>query len=126
MSPSPPTCAAWSALEVLTPVNQWTPAEQALAAEHFLRHDPAQVSRALRELPGQLPAISELPPAVRARTAVLTWAADPIHPADVARRLAARLGGVPVRVLPRPAARAEETALLASFVAGTCAMAVAT
>lgn len=112
--------AAWSAMEMLAPVDRWTAAERAVAAGRFMRHDASQVSRVLRQLPGQLPAITVPPPAVRARTAVLTWTADPIHPADIAYRLGARLGGVPVRVLPRPTARASETALLSRFVEDTC------
>jgi pimeloyl-ACP methyl ester carboxylesterase len=112
--------AAWSAMALLAPVNRWTGSEQAVAAQHFMRHDASQVSRVLRQLPGQLPEITEPPPAVRARTAVLTWTADPIHPADVSHRLGARLGGVPVRVLPRPAARADETALLSELVEDVC------
>jgi 3-oxoadipate enol-lactonase len=112
--------AAWSAVAALPPVDRWSEAERAAATAHFAQHDAVDVSRALQELPGVLPAITTLRPGLRDRTVVVTWRDDPIHPPEVAVGLARRLGGVPCRVIDRPVARADEVAILTALLDEVC------
>jgi pimeloyl-ACP methyl ester carboxylesterase len=107
---------AWAVLQALPPFDRWHERERAEAAEHFLRHDPAAVSHVLQRLPGVLPRIVEPSPELRARSVVLTWTNDPIHPVDIAERLGQRLGGVPVQVMRRPTSRRQEMQVLSGLI----------